>query len=109
MSESADPFRNVTVQWLAQELRCEQKSTDWECTRGDFNGEVGTLDVRLQVYPDGDAYVRSGSSDYDQDHHGFWGASSIAQSDDWKELIAVAIDLIEQAQDQYAMSREVES
>lgn len=35
----------------------------------------GETDVRLQVYDNGHWAIRTGSSDYDQDHHGYWGAS----------------------------------
>lgn len=56
--------------------------------------EDGSLDVRLQVYPDGDWAVRWGSADYDTDHRGYWGASSI---DDETRLLDVAHDLICQA------------
>jgi len=62
----------------------------------------GLLDVRLQVYPDGRWAVRFGSSDYDQDHHGYWGASSVPGSGKRFDAVAVAKDLIEQAKEQYA-------
>lgn len=62
------------------------------------------LDVRLQV-ANGDAYLRVGSADYDQDHRGYWGSGCIAQSDDWPELLATAEDLISQARDMLADSR----
>lgn len=35
------------------------------------------MDVRLQVYEDGDWAVRYGDSSYDLDHRGQWGCSSI--------------------------------
>lgn len=35
----------------------------------------GETDVRLQVYDNGHWAIRTGSSDYDQDHRGYWGAS----------------------------------
>lgn len=57
------------------------------------------VDVRLQVYPDGDWAIRTGSSDYDLDHRGYWGASSIAPSDSDEMTRALARDLIGQALD----------
>ena len=60
------------------------------------------LDVRLQVYPDGRWAVRFGSSDYDQDHHGYWGASSVPGSGRRFDAVAVAKNLIKQAKEQYA-------
>ena len=59
----------------------------------DFAG----IDVRLQVYPSGQWAIRSGSADYDQDHHGFWGASCLSY--DRQNLTWLARDLIDQAKD----------
>jgi hypothetical protein len=63
-------------------------------------------DVRLQVYPDGAWAVRWGLSDYDQDHRGYWGASSIDGRSTLKTLRAIAADLISQAQDDAAQNGE---
>lgn len=60
-------------------------------------------DVRLQVYPDGTWYVRWGLSDYDQDHRGFWGASSIPGGRKRFRASDVARDLIEQAREAYSL------
>lgn len=60
------------------------------------------IDVRLQVYPDSQWAVRWGSSDYDQDHRGFWGASSVPGNNRRFDSKAVARDLIEQAREQKA-------
>lgn len=47
-------------------------------TLRDINSIVdGECDVRLQVYEDGSWAVRYGLSDYDQDHRGYWGASTV--------------------------------
>ncbi len=62
--------------------------------------ETASTDVRLQVYPDGSWALRTGLSDYDQDHRGFWGASSISW--DRQDLSSLARDLIEQARDHKA-------
>lgn len=59
----------------------------------------GDLDVRLQVMPDGDWAIRTGSSDYDQDHRGYWGASGIDRRTNCRDL---ARELIDQAKDHAA-------
>jgi len=61
-------------------------------------------DVRLQVYEDGQWAIRFGLADYDQDHRGFWGASSIDPNDEYDTLTAVAAELIDQAADACACS-----
>ena len=65
-------------------------------------GDPESVDVRLQVYPDGDWAIRVGSADYDTDHRGYWGASSL----DGRRFNSrdVARDLINQARDDYAQS-----
>lgn len=37
----------------------------------------GWVDVRLQVYEDGQWALRTGLSDYDLDHRGFWASGSL--------------------------------
>jgi len=63
----------------------------------DFAG----TDIRLQVYPSGSWVLRSGSSDYDQDHRGYWGASCLSY--DRQNLTDLARDLIEQCSESIAM------
>ena len=69
----------------------------------------GECDVRLQVYPDGEWAVRWGDSQYDQDHRGYWGASSVpgVVRGTVKRFNSrdVARDLIDQAKDARAMDR----
>ncbi len=65
----------------------------------EFDDKEPWCDVRLQVYPDGAWYVRFGPSDYDQDHRGWWGASSIGKRGGCE---SVARDLIEQVRDSIA-------
>lgn len=62
----------------------------------------GECDVRLQVYEDGDWAIRYGLSDYDQDHQGYWGASSIDADTSDEALRYTAIDLIDEAEEQYS-------
>lgn len=54
-------------------------------------------DLRLQVNASG-WYVHTGSSDYDQDHRGAWGASFLPYRR--ANLADIARDLIGQAKDQ---------
>ena len=61
-------------------------------------------DIRLQVYPDGQWALRSGDSSYDQDHNGFWGCSSITDKTTVKTIRETVSDLIEQVEEDIAMS-----
>jgi hypothetical protein len=62
--------------------------------------EIDSIDVRLRVHNE-QWELLHGSSDYDQDHRGYWGASCI---DGQCDLEAVAISLVEQVQDDAAES-----
>ena len=66
------------------------------------------IDVRLQVYPDGHWAVRSGSSDYDQDHRGYWGSSSVPGDNRRFDSKALARDLISQAKESFSMGGDLE-
>lgn len=70
---------------------------------------AGGADVRLRVYSSQDPagapprseedmawQVLCGPSDYDQDHRGYWGASSVSSDMEEAALYAVASDLIDQ-------------
>lgn len=64
----------------------------------------GDCDVRLQVYDDGGTWaVRYGSSDYDQDHRGYWGASSVPGRGKRFDSKGIARDLIEQCKEAKAL------
>lgn len=63
-------------------------------------------DVRLQVYEDGQWAIRWGLSDYDQDHRGYWGSSSIEPTSTFGDLLEVAKDLISQAEEQEAQDHD---
>ena len=60
------------------------------------------LDVRLQVLDDGTWHLHYGDAQYDTDHHGDWGASTITVGMRRKELADIASDLIDQAADHHA-------
>jgi hypothetical protein len=66
------------------------------------------IDVRLQVYPDSQWSVHSGSSDYDQDHRGYWGSSSVPGNNRRFDSKDVARDLIEQAREHKATGGDVD-
>jgi hypothetical protein len=70
-------------------------------------------DVRPQVYLDGQYIVRAGDAQYDQDHRGFWGASTIPGVVKGKvrrfDSRAIARDLIEQCREAYADSPHLEA
>lgn len=85
-------MRFPSIKAVAVELLTINREADDEC------------DVRLQVYPDGSWAVRFGSSDYDQDHHGYWGASCVPGGRRRFMSRDVARDLIDQAREQYAQS-----
>ena len=86
-------------------LVAEKKSLRKYCSREDLLSEDGDgayTDVRLQVYEDGSWAIRSGSSDYDQDHRGYWGAYLL--SFDRENTTVIARDLLEQAKDHAAIA-----
>ena len=84
--------RFPSIQAVARELRELNANVEGEC------------DVRLQVYENGQWCIRSGLSDYDQDHRGYWGASCIpgvvAGKIQLFRSTDVARELISQAKDQ---------
>jgi hypothetical protein len=70
----------------------------------DVNANVeGECDVRLQVWPDGGWKLCVGDASYDQNHFGFWGASSVPGVVCGKitrfDSKSVARDLIEQVKE----------
>lgn len=60
-------------------------------------------DIRLQVYPSGEWSIHTGSSDYDQDHRGYWGCATVSPTDTYSEIRNIARTLISEAKDSYAM------
>jgi len=59
------------------------------------------IDIRLQVCEGGSWLIHTGDSSYDQDHRGYWGASSIPGNNKRINSREVAKDLISQAEEQY--------
>jgi hypothetical protein len=65
------------------------------------------IDCRLQLRVSGDEYtwaVHTGDSSYDQDHRGYWGASSYNSTLDEQQCAYLARELVEQALEQCACS-----
>lgn len=89
-----------SIAHVAAELRAVNKNT-FDRPRGRRGEAEDSIDVRLQVYPDGDWSVRWGPSDYDQDHRGFWGASSVPGNNRRFRADDVARQLIDQAKDHF--------
>lgn len=61
------------------------------------------IDVRLRVHG-GSWELKTGDAQYDTDHRGYWGASSVSARDTDRDLMNTAEDLIDQVEDDYAMS-----
>lgn len=66
---------------------------------GDYPDDTDVFDVRLQVWEDGSWTIHTGDSSFDQDHRGYWGASSIDPKTNCREL---ARDLIDECRDHHA-------
>jgi hypothetical protein len=85
---------------VAAALRAENRSLAPYCTGHRDPDDDRSVDIRLQVYPNGSWAIRVGDASYDLDHHGYWGASSLdGRRFDSRSL---AKDLLEQAKEQHA-------
>lgn len=91
-------LRLPSIKVIAAELRAINSEVDFS--------DDG-CDVRLQVYADGTHAVRWGASDYDQDHRGYWGASSVPGGGKRFQSKEIARDLIDQVSENYATSEGV--
>jgi hypothetical protein len=87
IAEVAAELRAINAEWLE-----------------DDDVEEG-IDVRLQVWKDGSWSVHFGDSSYDQDHRGYWGASSVPGNGRRFNSTDTARGLIDEAKDDYAMSK----
>lgn len=68
--------------------------------------EDGTVDVRLQVETDGTWTVHSGDAQFDTDHRGFWGASSVPADGSRFNARDVAFHLLADVRDAIAEREE---
>lgn len=93
-------MRFPTINDVAAELRRINKQDSAD------DGDDGGIDVRLQVHPDGNWNVNWGLSDYDQDHRGYWGSSSVPGDNRRFDSKAIARDLIDQAREHKATGRD---
>lgn len=84
------------VERIATELQEIKHSVDW--------GTVEPLvPVRLQCH-EGHDTVRWGDPSYDTDHRGYWGASYLGPDDTWSDMVQIARDLVDQAEEQRALA-----
>jgi len=69
----------------------------------------GGVDVRLCVQDDGSWLVLFGDASYDQDHRGYWGASSVPGSKNGRpkrfRSRDIARSLLDQVIEEYAIAR----
>lgn len=92
-------MKTVSLDELIDELKAvrtdAQGSDPADIT--EHGSDEPSIDVRLQVYEDGRWTTHSGSSDYDPDHRGYWGASCVSPDDTDELLCATAHEMIDQA------------
>lgn len=82
---------------IASALASLQQSVDWaDFKPSEDNPEESNLEIRLQVYPSGSWFIRTGAPDYDLDHHGVFGAASLSAADTAEVLLETAVDLLNQ-------------
>jgi hypothetical protein len=98
-------IRFPSISSLRSCLADEQKSLRRSVSRDELQeisepDSVPSIDLRLRVTGSG-WQILTGSSDYDQDHRGFWGSSYLPY--DRANLTEIARDLIEQAKEHEAM------
>ncbi len=89
-------FPSVTeVKQALQVVKLEAKRLAAQAKEGD-NPEDLYIEVRLQVYDEGGWQLHTGSTQYDDDHTGFWGNDHVGPDSDLREI---AEGLIEEARD----------
>ena len=96
------PVKFPSIKSVAHDLRIIAKEATGYDIEAESPDETPSVDVRLQVYPDGTWAIRSGLSDYDLDHHGFWGCASVPADGSRFDSRALAVDLLNQAKDDHA-------
>jgi hypothetical protein len=93
MAKGKRALRVPSVAEVAEELRVVRHQFEDDPNFQDDE----PLDVRLQVYEDGEWAVHFGDPQYDTDHRGYWGAGSIAPySATAADLREVARELIDE-------------
>lgn len=88
---------NISLAQVAAELHAQGQYLKDNFSKEDLTehgSDFSGTDVRLQVSEDGGWTLHFGSSDYDQDHRGFWASSSVARACTWQEARETARELI---------------
>jgi len=94
-NEKNDKMRRIAADLLALACAARDEAADDGCESFDF---------RIQ-YDGDDAFdLHTGDASYDTDHRGFWGAGSIAASDDDATVAAALADAVNQAIDDCAVA-----
>jgi hypothetical protein len=70
----------------------------------DSTNEDG-LDIRLHVWEDESWTIHTGDSQYDTDHRGFWGSSTLMGKCNWLSIRDIARDLLDQVKEDYYSSQ----
>ncbi len=80
-----------------------------KCVNPEDHSEFGIdepyISCRLRYY-NGSFQWLTGASDYDRDHRGHWGSSSVTQNMTAEEARSVAEDLFEQVLDSVCMAQD---
>jgi hypothetical protein len=96
-------MRFPSIKDVSKALRCV--SNDWSREELGYIPEDDndpSIDVRLQVYPDGGWDIHTGEACYDQDHRGFWGCSSIPAEGKRFSRRELARELLDDCRDDWA-------
>jgi hypothetical protein len=96
-------LEDITLRLMDIREECTTPA-DYEDGGRTVDEEGCECDVRLQLHSLDSYAVRFGDSSYDQDHRGYWGASSVNNADTDEDLASTAEDLLEQALDDAAMN-----
>jgi hypothetical protein len=97
-------MRFPCVRAVAKVLRAENEWIKRNFSEVSKDREDFWVDVRLQVWPDGTWALHSGDSSYDQDHRGYWGASSLNGHP--FNSMAVARQLIDDCKEHYSQEKD---
>lgn len=68
-------------------------------------GEDDTIDLRLQVHANGNWALHAGDPQYDTDHRGFWGSTSVSRVASYVEINEASDHLVTQVMDAIAEAR----
>lgn len=88
-------LKSITA--IVKAYRDELKTYDPEDIADEEGNPSG--DIRLQVLSNGAWSVHTGDSQYDQDHRGAWGASSVSPNATDEECQEIAEDLLGQVEE----------